>query len=42
MGENANVKDMTELFKALDEVLRSLNVPVAVKMDEYFTAHLNF
>ena len=42
MGENANVKDMTELFKALAEVLRSLNVPVAVKMDEYFTAHLNF
>ena len=42
MGENANVKDMTELFKALDEVLRSLNVPVAVKMDEYFTAHLSF
>ena len=41
MGENANVADMTELFKALDEVLRSLNVPVAVKMDEYFTAQLN-
>lgn len=40
MGENANTSDMTELFAALDEVLRSLNVPVAVKMDEYFTSCL--
>ena len=40
MGENANTSDMTALFAALDEVLRSLNVPVAVKMDEYFTSCL--